>query len=185
LHELGLDEIGSARQFTARCSGAERDFESRVVPTEVVDYRGGEVHAAVHDDNAFALSGLGLCGHAGLFATARAVARFGSLMVDQVTSRQAPLTQVTAERLLRRRPGGTLRAGFDGKSTERSSTGTLLGAHTFGHLGFTGTSLWCDPERRCVVVLLCNRVSPTRENPRITAARPRVHDGLLRAVGLT
>lgn len=181
---LGLTDIASARRFRARLAGVERDFSERVVPTEIVEYRGGEVHGVVHDDNAFALGGLATCGHAGLFGTAEAVARFGALMVDQVTGTDAPLLPATAERLLRARPGGTLRAGFDGKSPTKSSAGTLLGANAFGHLGYTGTSLWCDPERRWVVALLCNRVSPTRDNPRITAARPLVHDALLRGAGL-
>ena len=75
-------------------------------------------------------------------------------------------------------PGGTLRAGFDGKSPEGSSAGTRASSQAFGHLGFTGTSLWCDPEPMRVAVLLSNRVYPTRENARIRAARPRVHDAL-------
>ena len=79
-----------------------------------------------------------------------------------------------------RRPaaGGTLRAGFDGKSAEGSSAGALAGPRTFGHLGFTGTSLWIDPDARAVVALLTNRVHPTRDHVAIRAARPRAHDAL-------
>jgi CubicO group peptidase (beta-lactamase class C family) len=74
-----------------------------------------------------------------------------------------------------------LRAGFDGKLETGSSAGTKPGPRTFGHLGFTGTSIWCDPDARVVVVALTNRVSPSRENTGIREARPRVHDALFEA----
>jgi CubicO group peptidase (beta-lactamase class C family) len=106
------------------------------------------------------------------------VARFGALMLDQLGSRRRVLSPATAARLLDERQDGTLRAGFDGKAEVGSSVGTRMGERTFGHLGFTGTSLWCDPEGGVVVALLTNRVSPTRENLRIRAARPTVHDAL-------
>jgi len=85
------------------------------------------------------------------------------------------------EWLVRERPGGTLRAGFDGKSPAGSSAGSRLGPRSFGHLGFTGTSLWIDPDARIVVSLLTNRVCPTREHLAIRAARPWVHDALFDA----
>ena len=71
-----------------------------------------------------------------------------------------------------------MRAGFDGKSPEDSSAGALAGPRTFGHLGFTGTSLWIDPDAGAVVALLTNRVHPTREHIAIRAARPGAHDAL-------
>jgi CubicO group peptidase (beta-lactamase class C family) len=76
------------------------------------------------------------------------------------------------------RPGGTLRAGFDGKSAEGSSAGVHMGARSFGHLGFTGTSFWIDPDTGVIVSLLTNRVHPSRDNVVIRATRPRVHDAL-------
>jgi CubicO group peptidase (beta-lactamase class C family) len=82
--------------------------------------------------------------------------------------------------LTRERPGGTLRAGFDGKSPAGSSVGDSFGARTFGHFGFTGTSLWIEPDQGAVVVLLTNRIHPSRGNGAIRAARPAVHDALLR-----
>jgi CubicO group peptidase (beta-lactamase class C family) len=80
---------------------------------------------------------------------------------------------------VRPRAGGTLRAGFDGKSEGGGSTaGERAGPRTFGHLGFTGTSLWIDPDAEAVAVLLTNRVHPTRDNGAIRAARPLAHDAL-------
>jgi len=151
--------VGSARQMGS----------SRAVPTEHVAWRGGEIRGHVHDENAWALGGDGACGHAGLFGTIGAVLDFGAFVLDRLGE---------LEWLVRERDGGTLRAGFDGKSREGSSAGTVLGPRSFGHLGFTGTSVWIDPDARVVVALLANRVCPTRENAKIREARPRVHDAL-------
>ena len=171
---LGL-EAGSARWL--RRHGVR--FAERSVPTETVPFRGGEVRGVVHDENAWALSGHGLSGHAGMFGTAASVAGFGAALLDAWHGRStAWLDRNVLSRLLQERPGGTLRAGFDGKSADQSSAGSLAGPRSFGHLGFTGTSFWCDPEADRVLVLLTNRVCPTRNNPRIRAARPAVNDAL-------
>jgi CubicO group peptidase (beta-lactamase class C family) len=110
-----------------------------------------------------------------------AVLGFGAALLAALAGRSDWLTRRSLESLVRPRPGGTLRAGFDGKSASASSAGSWPGGQTFGHLGFTGTSLWCDPEAGIATVLLTNRVHPTRDNPRIRAARPVVHDALFRA----
>jgi CubicO group peptidase (beta-lactamase class C family) len=140
-------------------------------PTETVAWRGGAIVAAVHDENAWALTGKGGSGHAGIFATVDAVLAFGGALLEAA--------EVPAYAwLFRERSGGTLRAGVDGKSAEGSSAGERMGPRTFGHLGFTGTSLWVDPDAGAVVVLLTNRVCPSRDNLAIRAARPWVHDAL-------
>jgi serine-type D-Ala-D-Ala carboxypeptidase len=159
---LGLQaELGTARAL------AGDDFAARVVPTEEVGWRGGVVRGAVHDENAWILTGYGGSGHAGIFGTIDGVVRFGCAARDD-----AP------EWLVRPRPGGSLRAGFDGKSDEGSSAGSRMGARTYGHLGFTGTSLWIDPDAEVVVSVLTNRVHPSRDNLKIRAARPWAHDAL-------
>jgi CubicO group peptidase (beta-lactamase class C family) len=176
---LGLGEaLGSARALEAL--GDRVRFTERVVPTEVVDWRGGEIRGRVHDENAFALRGAGACGHAGMFGTVGAVLAFGVAALDAIARGRGPLaTDDDLEWLVKPRPGGTLRAGFDGKSEGGGSTaGTRAGPRTFGHLGFTGTSLWIDPDAEAVVVLLTNRVHPTRDNAAIRAARPLAHDAL-------
>lgn len=177
LAPLGVrDDVGSARGLRAR--GVS--FDARVVPTEHVAWRGGEVRGVVHDENAWALSGDGVSGHAGLFGTARGVLAFGRAVLDALAGRPSPFDRATVERLARPRPGGTLRAGFDGKSPEGSAAGAVAGPATFGHLGFTGTSFFVDPDASSAVVLLTNRVSPTREHLGIRAARPWAHDALFR-----
>jgi len=168
-------EVRSARRWLA----LSPDFLQRVLPTETMRFRGGVIRGAVHDENAWALVGHGLAGQAGLFGTAEAVVRFGTALLDALAGRsESLLTRAALAPLVLERPGGSLRAGFDGKSGPASAAGALASAATFGHLGFTGTSLWCDPREERVSALLSNRVSPSRENLRIRAIRPVVHDAL-------
>jgi CubicO group peptidase (beta-lactamase class C family) len=167
----------SARAGTARdlaTSGVLGPF----VPTEDVPWRGGVVTGRVHDENAWAVSGEGGSGHAGIFATIDAVLAFGMAVLDSLDGLGGPLAGPSLEVLVKERPGGTLRAGFDGKSVEGSSAGVHMSARSFGHLGFTGTSLWIDPDAKVVVSVLTNRVHPTREHQAIRGARPWAHDAL-------
>lgn len=169
LEPLGIaDRAGTIRDLAAR--GVRGPF----APTETVAWRGGSVIGAVHDENAWALTGLGGSGHAGTFGTIDAVLVFGESVLAGIRSGEL-------EWLVRERAGGTLRAGFDGKSPQGSSAGTRMGPRTVGHLGFTGTSLWIDPDAGVVVSLLTNRVCPTREHVAIRAARPWAHDALFEA----
>jgi CubicO group peptidase (beta-lactamase class C family) len=150
-------------------------------PTEDVPWRGGIVSGAVHDENAWALTGLGGSGHAGIFGTIDAVVSFGAAVLDALDGRGPLAVSGPPARLawlVAPRPGGTLRAGFDGKSEAGSSAGERMGTRAFGHLGFTGTSLWLDPDAEVVVALLTNRVCPSREHRAIREERPRAHDAL-------
>ena len=166
-------EIGSARQIRAR----DATFGRRVAATEVVAWRGGTIRGFVHDENAWFLSGDGTSGHAGLFGTAAGVLTIGRAVVDILHGRlDWFLRKDELWPLVRPRPSGTLRAGFDGKSEKGSSSGERFGKSTVGHLGFTGTSLWCDIERELIGVLLTNRVHPTRENDVIRRVRPEAYD---------
>jgi CubicO group peptidase (beta-lactamase class C family) len=164
-------EAGSLRLLLARTARAP-------APTEHVTWRGGLVSGMTHDENAWALAGHALAGHAGLFGTADDVVRFGAALIDAAHGRSSWLSANHLAFLVAPRPGGTLRAGFDGKSLEGSSAGRLASPDSFGHLGFTGTSLWCDPVSETVSVLLTNRVYWGRERQGIRVARPRVHDAL-------
>jgi CubicO group peptidase (beta-lactamase class C family) len=166
LAPMGLQQTAG----TVRGLAAQR-IAGPFAPTETVPWRGGPVVGAVHDENAWALTGAGGSGHAGIFGTIDAVLSFGLGVLDGLSS---------IDWMLRVRPGGTLRAGFDGKSPppEPSSAGARIGPRAFGHLGFTGTSLWIDPDAGVVLALLTNRVCPTRDHLAIRAARPRAHDAL-------
>jgi serine-type D-Ala-D-Ala carboxypeptidase len=168
---LVLEPLGIAAQAGTIRELAARGIDGPFAPTEDVPWRGGRVRGAVHDENAWALTGLGGSGHAGIFGTVEAVLTFGVAVLDALDDGELRW-------LVRERPGGTLRAGFDGKSDEGSTAGTLLGKNAFGHLGFTGTSLWIDPDAKVVVVLLTNRVCPSRDHLAIREARPWAHDAL-------
>lgn len=183
LDELVLNEVSRPLGLSARSARhwlrAHEAFLSRVAPSENVPFRGGELRGVVHDENTWAFAGHGLSGQAGLFATLRDVLGFGMALLDSLCGRRRDwLSAETLEALVAQRPGGTLRLGFDGKSTGQSAAGQRASARTFGHLGFTGTSFWCDPAADAVSVLLTNRVCPSRENIAIRSCRPLVHDAL-------
>ncbi len=150
------------------------EADLQVAPTEDVAWRGGRLQGVVHDENAWVLRDRGLCGHAGAFGDVSSVLELGVRLVDSL-KRTGPLDARLLRASLAPQPGGSQRLGFDGRSVG-SSSGKHFSDESFGHLGFTGASLWCDPRAELIVVLLTNRVCPTRENIRIRAARPRIHD---------
>ncbi len=179
LAPLGL-RLGSARWFRGREGAA---FDDEVAPTEIAPWRGGLVRGEVHDENAWALAGDAAAGHAGLFGDAPSVARLGAGILDALRGRRdAWLAPADLSILLRTRPGGSLLAGFDARSGEAPSSGSRFGPRTFGHLGFTGTSVWIDPDQELCGVLLTNRVHPTRATDAIKRARPAVYDALAAAM---
>jgi CubicO group peptidase (beta-lactamase class C family) len=172
---LGLDD---AMGYRAVDGAADDAF---VAPTERCAWRGRVVQGSVHDENAFALGGVSA--HAWLFATAAAVASVGAAALDALDGESGWFPPAVMAEMIAPRPGGTHRLGWDGREPTGSSAGGLMGPRTFGHLGFTGTSLWVDPDARVVVALLTNRVHPTRENLAIRALRVAVHDAVMSAVG--
>jgi CubicO group peptidase (beta-lactamase class C family) len=155
------------------------DWKDRIAPTER-SQDGTIIRGTVHDENAWKLGGVS--GHAGLFGTAPDLARFGFWLLDSWHGRLpgAPVLPSELVKTWTRRqelPAGSSRAlGWDTPSGTNSSAGTKLGPLAFGHTGFTGTSIWFDPEQDLFIILLTNRVNPSRENGRIARVRPRVAD---------
>jgi CubicO group peptidase (beta-lactamase class C family) len=154
----------------------------RVAPTEVCPYR-GLVHAEVHDDNAHA--GGGIFGHAGLFGPAGDVARFAAAMVQAAAGQPvAGFAPDTVRRFFATRatPDTTWRLGWDTPSTTPgvSHAGDAWPRTGVGHLGFTGTCMWLDPERGRFAVLLTNRVHPSRAHTGIREFRRAVLDAVVR-----
>ncbi|WP_447977841.1 serine hydrolase domain-containing protein [Candidatus Nitrospira bockiana] len=147
-----------------------------IAPTEDSAWRGGMLQGTVHDDNAYALGGV--AGHAGLFGGARAVLTVAGAWLSAYHGEAGFLSPTWARHFVTRRadvPGSSWALGWD-TPTPPSSSGRYFSAHSFGHLGFTGTSLWIDPLPRLEVVLLSNRVHPTRANAKIQQFRPLIHD---------
>jgi beta-N-acetylhexosaminidase len=158
------------------------DATPRIAPTEQDPWRGRLLRGEVHDENAFALGGV--APHAGLFGTAPDLARFAQMMLNGgVYDHHRFAARDVVKRFTRRVgiPGSSRALGWDTPS-EGSSAGTRFSPGSFGHTGFTGTSLWIDPERRLFVILLTNRVHPTRENNAIRAYRPAVADAVVAAL---
>ena len=149
-------------------------------PTEDCSWRGRVIRGEVGDENAWALGGV--APHAGLFGTAAQVARFGVAMLEAHIGRRTDLFgQDLVQRFTTKvdEPAGSSWAlGWDTPTPGTSSAGAGVGPRAFGHLGFTGTSLWIDPERGAVVVLLSNRVHPSRDNRKIRDFRPAIHDAV-------
>jgi CubicO group peptidase (beta-lactamase class C family) len=156
---------------------------ARIAPTEFDPWRGRMVRGEVHDENAFALGGA--APHAGLFGTAGDLSRFAQMLLSGgVLDDRRIVSRETVELFTRRAgiPGSDRALGWDTRSAEGSSAGTFFSSRSFGHTGFTGTSIWIDPERNLFVILLTNRVYPTRENNLIRQARPAVADAVVRAI---
>lgn len=170
-------------------------WRARIAPTEVdTTWRHRLVRGEAHDENAASMGGVS--GHAGMFSSAPDLVRFVQfLMRGGATDRRAdaqthgrtgsgPLVRAqTIEQFTAvQQPGFSSRAlGWDTPS-ENSSAGSRMSARAFGHTGFTGTSIWVDPEQDVFVILLTNRVHPTRENSLIFEVRRRVADLAVEAV---
>ncbi len=163
-------------------------LKRRCAPTEVDNYwRHRLIQGEVHDETASMLRGV--AGHAGLFSTAEDIAkvlqlllqkgRFGGKQIIKPGTIKLFIKKQSAE-------GGeesTRALGWDTKSPEGSSAGNLFSDKSYGHTGFTGTSVWTDPARNLFVVFLTNRVYPTRDNNKLLKVRPALHDAVINALG--
>jgi beta-glucosidase-like glycosyl hydrolase/CubicO group peptidase (beta-lactamase class C family) len=162
-----------------------RSLRASIPPTEMDStYRKRLVQGEVHDENAFAMGGV--AGHAGLFGNAADLARFAQMLLNGGTyAHQRILRRGTVVRFTAPLDvAGTPRALGWALPSEGASCGRYFSARSFGHTGFTGTSLWIDPEKQLFVILLTNRVHPTRENNKIREVRPALHDAVVEALGL-
>jgi CubicO group peptidase (beta-lactamase class C family) len=171
--ELELGEIGYRPPAS---------WLARTAPTELDAWRGRMLVGEVHDENAAALGGV--AGHAGLFGTAVAVGAFARVVLRSFRV-STPLASPDLMRRMAARTGvtGSSRAlGWD-TMLPTSSCGTRMSPSAIGHTGFTGTSLWIDWERDVYVVLLTNRVHPTRANDQLVSVRPQVHDAIMEELG--
>ena len=161
---------------------ADSPMLARIAVTEMdTAYRHIKVHGIVHDENACALGGV--AGHAGLFSSARDVAAFCQMLLNGGQYNGVRVIQPTtiARWTARQSPRSSRAIGWDTPS-ERSSAGVYFSSRSFGHTGFTGTSIWIDPERGLFVVLLTNRVNPTRANVRHEALRRDVANAVQAAI---
>lgn len=161
-----------------------KGWRGDIAPTERDPWRGRILRGEVHDENTARLGGVS--GHAGLFSSAEDLLRFGEWALDGALGRShsgiPPVPRQFQSWTLRQdQPAGSSRGlGWDTPSGI-SSAGAFMSARSFGHTGFTGTSIWVDPQREVVIVLLTNRVHPTRNTPAFGLIRAVVADGVMRA----
>lgn len=186
LRETGfnpLDWLPVGRAIRAAAgAAAEAGWLGRIAPTEVdTVFRMRHVRGRVHDENAYALGGV--AGHAGLFSSARDLAVVADMLLGGgVHGDTRIVAEATLHEFTRRQSEESSRAlGWDTPS-EGSSAGELFSPSSFGHTGFTGTSIWVDRERDVFVVLLTNRVNPTRHNQRHAQLRRDLADLVQRAI---
>ncbi len=195
-HPLGIDDLffiptGDTDNLCVVSERVGRDFAA----TENCPWRGYTVKGAVHDENAYVMGGV--AGQAGLFGTASSVHRLLSFIMtlydgdaENVATRtrrrylSSPVFESLLLRTFLKQQGSSGRAlGFDMPSAAGSSSGGHFSpTHTVGHLGFTGTSFWMDLSRSIIVILLTNRVHPSRANERIRWFRPRIHNAVMQYI---
>ena len=178
-------EIAAPLGLETACFCVPADWKPNIPPTEDDRvYRRRVIQGEVQDENCHALGGV--AGHAGLFSNALDVLRFAACILDEGRAPHGrPLFQPETVRLFATRqsePAGTTRAlGWDTRS-EPSSSGKYFSPRSIGHLGYAGTSLWIDPERKLAAVLLTNRTWPDRANKAIQEVRPAFHDALVKSI---
>lgn len=149
---------------------------SQIAPTEQDERRNRLLCGEVHDENAAAMGGI--AGHAGLFGTAESVLAVSGAWLRGYHGRESILDAKLVRQFTTRQESAAQSSwalGWDTPSVP-SSSGSSFSEQSFGHLGYTGTSLWIDPLRELEVVLLSNRVHPSRRNEKIKTFRPYIHD---------
>jgi serine-type D-Ala-D-Ala carboxypeptidase len=180
LEPVGLRETFFIPLPVSTTGAAGRSFAA----TERCPWRGRVVRGEVHDENAWAMGGV--AAHSGLFSTASDVAKLARWTADCVHGRRPDEVSPRVARRFCARAGiieGSDRClGWDGVTRGESSSGSRFVDDSIGHTGFTGTSVWIDLEHEIVVVLLTNRIHPTRDNIRIREYRPRFHDAVMEAL---
>ena len=193
IYDDKLDRLAGRRIFAPLRMSSTRfkpppSWLSRIAATEYdTIWRKRMVRGTVHDENADWLGGV--AGHAGLFGSAEDLLNYGEWVLRAGWSPKPPTVGPSVRpsvlREFARRqevvPGSSRALGWDTPSPG-SSAGTRLDPRSFGHTGFTGTSLWIDPTRELVIVLLTNRVHPTRNNPRVGPLRIAVADRVVALV---
>ncbi|MFQ5666169.1 MAG: serine hydrolase domain-containing protein [Candidatus Binatia bacterium] len=180
---LGLRATGFVDLSLLRARHLEPVAEM-IAPTERCPWRRKILCGDVHDDNAYAMGGVS--GHAGLFASAKDL----DTMLCRLKDCYHGASQVIPPRIIREFwtrdgavPDSTWCLGWDTPSRVGSSAGVRFSPHSVGHLGFTGTSAWLDLEHDRHIILLTNRVHPSRDNDAIGAFRPFIHDAIVNALG--
>jgi beta-N-acetylhexosaminidase len=183
LDQLAREQIFRPLGMTHSLFNPGGSSRSKIPPTENDPWRGHLLQGEVHDENAYAMGGVSA--HAGLFGNSGDLAIFCQMLLNGgIYDHRRIVRRSTVETFTARQnfPQGSSRTlGWDTPS-EGSSAGSLLSPSSFGHTGFTGTSIWIDPSRELFIILLTNRVHPTRESQAIQEVRRLLADAVVRIV---
>jgi len=179
-----IGPLGLEKQILFRpVSSSAGKGVKNIAATEQCLWRGRMIQGEVHDEHSWLMNGV--AGHAGLFGTIGGVLSLVVHLLKQWRGEGCHPEfsgSLLRQALTRQYAGQTWCLGFDTPSSDHSSAGKYFSSRSTGHLGYTGTSFWMDPDRELAVVLLSNRVHPTRTNERIKRFRPRFHDAVVEAV---
>jgi CubicO group peptidase (beta-lactamase class C family) len=177
------EEIFIPLQMNSTFFNPPDSLQYKIAPTEYDNsWRNKLVWGEVHDETALLLNGV--AGHAGLFSTAQDISNLLILLLnDGAFDGNQIIKSATVKLFTTRYSDKSTRAlGWDTKSGEGSSAGELFDTTSFGHTGFTGTSVWVDPTKDLFVVFLTNRIYPTRKNKKLYKVRPALHDAIINAL---
>lgn len=184
LDKFCADEIFLPLGMTETFFNPPKEFKDRCAPTENDTYwRKRLLIGEVHDEASSMLGGV--AGHAGLFSTVDDMAKLLQMLLQKgMYQGKQFIKPSTVELFIKKQTEQSSRAlGWDTKDGEGfSSAGNLFSDLSYGHTGYTGTSVWTDPTRNLFVVLLTNRVYPTRENTKLIKLRPLIHDEIIKAL---
>ncbi|MET0584533.1 MAG: serine hydrolase domain-containing protein [Candidatus Binatia bacterium] len=179
---LGLRSTGFV-DLTQLRTRRLQPVEEVIAPTESCPWRKKILCGEVHDDNAYAMGGV--AGHAGLFSSAHEVHAFLVRMSQCLHGKNSFLPQAVVQEFLTRGSSpndSNFALGWDTPTAGKSAAGSFFSPRSVGHLGFTGCSIWWDLEKNCHVVLLTNRVHPSRKNDKIKDFRPHIHDQIMKVL---
>jgi serine-type D-Ala-D-Ala carboxypeptidase len=179
---LGLRSTGFV-DLTQLRTRRLQPVEEVIAPTESCPWRKKILCGEVHDDNAYAMGGV--AGHAGLFSSAHEVHAFLVRMSQCLHGKDSFLPQAVMQEFLTRGSSpndSNFALGWDTPTAGKSAAGSFFSPRSVGHLGFTGCSIWWDLEKNCHVVLLTNRVHPSRKNDKIKDFRPHIHDQIMKVL---
>jgi len=183
LDKFCKEEIFIPLKMNSTFYNPDDSIKNLCAPTEKDDYwRMKVLQGEVHDETSAMLGGV--AGHAGLFSTAKDISNLMAVLMNKgKLADKEFIKQSTVELFTKRFSNESTRAlGWDTKSDSGSSAGKYFSKKSFGHTGYTGTSIWADTERNLFVIFLTNRVYPTRDNTKILKVRPQLHNAVIKSL---
>lgn len=177
------DEIFKPLKMNSTLFNPPDSLKIMCAPTEKDNYwRMKTLQGEVHDETSAMLTGV--AGHAGLFSTVEDISKLMAMLMSKGTlNGKEYIKSSTIELFTKRFSNSSTRAlGWDTKSDSGSSAGNYFSRNSFGHTGFTGTSIWADPDKNLFVIFLTNRIHPTRDNSGIIKVRPALHNAIIESI---